>query len=346
MDRKQRPARILAIQTAFPGDIVLTTPFLRGLRALFPQAEIDLITSPAGAEMLAVNPWNIRVQVFDKRGAHKGMRELWRYGRKLREKRYDILFCLHRSWRSGALSMLSGAAHRIGFAGTPAAFGVHKRVARRPGVLEAQKNLDLLNALVSRSVEGDIRPELRWSEAAGARARALLAGTNDYAVLSPSSVWATKRWPAERYSEVGRVLKSEFGLQVAVVGGNSAEDIEVCAQVAEGAGGLNLSGKTSLPELAALLSGARIVIANDSAPLHMATAVGAKGVAIFGPTTEALGFFPHATRADWPVAEVTGLTCRPCGKHGHRQCPLGHFQCMLRLDPALVLDRVREILCR
>jgi heptosyltransferase-2 len=109
---------------------------------------------------------------------------------------------------------------------------------------------------------------------------------------------------------------------------------------------LDLAGKTGLGALKSVLSRAKLVVANDSAPLHVAIAMGVPVVGVFGPTTKALGFFPMAPEGMAATAEVAGLVCRPCGLHGHHACPQGHFRCMLELSPETVLKEAETLLCR
>jgi heptosyltransferase-2 len=197
-------------------------------------------------------------------------------------------------------------------------------------------------------------PRLFVTEDDRAEAARLLAGLERYAVLAPGSVWATKRWPAERFAELALRLHRKHGLRTVVVGGSDPADREAGAALsrayAAGAAGepppLDLTGKTGLGAMKSVLSGARIVIANDSAPLHVGIAVGAPVVGVFGPTTRELGFFPLAPEGKAAVAEVAGLACRPCGLHGHQACPERHFRCMLELRSDRVLEEVDRILCR
>jgi heptosyltransferase-2 len=109
---------------------------------------------------------------------------------------------------------------------------------------------------------------------------------------------------------------------------------------------LNLAGKTSIGSMKAVLEGAKFVVANDTAPLHVAIAMGVPVVGVFGPTTKEIGFFPNAPEGMASVVEVNGLSCRPCGLHGHHKCPLGHFKCMLELTPEAVMVEVEKFLCR
>jgi heptosyltransferase-2 len=169
-----------------------------------------------------------------------------------------------------------------------------------------------------------------------------VAGEEPLAGLCPGSVWATKRWPTAGYAEVGRRLVGQ-GFRVVLLGGPG--DVEVCSTVAAGigAGVVDAAGRTALKALAAWMDRLAVVVTNDSAPLHVAAARGTPTVAIFGATTSALGFGPfHAASR---LLEVE-LPCRPCGRHGGRRCPEGHFRCMTEVTPEQVLGAIAALLGR
>lgn len=345
--RVPKPGRVLVIHTAFIGDIVLATPVLEALRTLLPGAEILFVTTPAGAKLLEPNPWGVRVRAFHKRGSEKGMRGLYRLGRELRAWKPELTFCLHRSFRSVMLAKLAGG-ETWGFREAAGALLFNHRVSREGFEFEADKNLALISAWSG--LKGFSRyPRLRASAADQAAAAALLEGNEKFIAMAPSSVWATKRWPAEKFGALAERLWREKGLRTVVVGSDAPEDQAAAAGLVAAAGEarpLNLCGKTSLGGLKSVLSRAELVVSNDSSPLHMAIAAERPVVGVFGPTTRELGFFPLAPEGKAAVAEVAGLSCRPCGKHGHDRCPLGHFRCMLELREDQVYEEILKLLCR
>lgn len=353
--KKLRSAeRILAIQTAFLGDIVLSSAFLAGLRLCFPRAEIRFLTTPVGTKLLETNPWNVTPVVYDKRGRDSGVRGFFRKRRELRAFRPDLAFCLHRSLRSSLLARAAGG-EVWGFAEAAGAFLYDHKVSRRDHMFEADKNNALLATYArAAGVELPRFPKLFVSDRDREEAEKLLGGVGKFLAVAPSSVWATKRWPPERFAELALKALQKHGLRTVIVGGSDPADIEAGAAVrrafvvarSEESAPLDLSGKTSLGALKSVLSQARIVVANDSAPLHVAIAVGAPVVGVFGPTTRELGFFPLAPEGKAAAAEVAGLYCRPCGLHGHHKCPEGHFRCMLELQSDRVMEEVDRILCR
>jgi heptosyltransferase-2 len=159
--------------------------------------------------------------------------------------------------------------------------------------------------------------------------------------LAPGSVWGTKRWPG--YIELAGALGGDARL--VIVG--SAADAPLAAEIIRGAGShgartIDATGKLSLLASAELIARAAALVTNDSAPLHLASAMGTPTIAVFGPTVPAFGFGPLAPRS--AIAEVMGLPCRPCDRHGPQRCPLGHWRCMREITPDRVVTLLRGIL--
>jgi heptosyltransferase-2 len=156
--------------------------------------------------------------------------------------------------------------------------------------------------------------------------------------LAPASVWATKRWPY--YAELAR----ELGSRARVVVLGASEDASLAAEVCQAAGpeAMNAAGVFSLLGSAELIRRCSVLVTNDSAPAHLASAVDTPTVAIFGPTVPAFGFGPLAGRSS--TVGLDSLPCRPCDRHGPRRCPLGHWKCMRELAPGDVAARVFDIL--
>jgi heptosyltransferase-2 len=174
-----------------------------------------------------------------------------------------------------------------------------------------------------------------------ARAEALVP-ERGFVAVAPGSIWATKRWPAVSFQELVREL-TQAEQSVVLVGG--PDDRELCADIAaggsEGPGAvIDLSGQTSLRESYAVLERAACLVTNDSAPMHLGVAAGIPVVALFCSTVPAFGFAPRGPRD--VVLEVDGLDCRPCGIHGHPECPQQHFRCGRDLQVATVLSAVQE----
>jgi heptosyltransferase-2 len=322
-----RPGPVLVIQTAFLGDVVLTTPLLSRLAARF--GPVDVVTTPAAAELVETHPAVRRGIRYDKRGADRGIGGFRRLAEQLADTRYAAAFLPHRSWRSAALAFAAHIPDRTGFDDSPAAILYTRRVSRPRSGHESARLLALAD---DRRIAGHPpKVSLVLTDADRAAANAWLAErriTTPFVAVAPGSIWGTKRWPG--YAE----LVSRLDRPVVVLG--SAADGELAAQVAGAAPGRahSAAGALSLRESAALIERASLLVTNDSAPLHLATGVGTPVVAVFGPTTPSQGFGPLG--GSGRVVQEAGLWCRPCSPHGPATCPLGHHACM----QSITVDRV------
>ena len=328
----------LVIQTAFLGDVVLTTPLLTALAAR--HGPVDVVTTPAAAALVETHPAVRRAVPYDKRGRDRGWGGLRDLARRLRAEGYERAYLPHRSLRTAALAFLARIPERIGFHdGWPFFYTV---VRRRP---TEGHEIDRLLALAQQPAAA-YAPSLQPTpEDERAAAAALSAGSipdgSAFVAIAPGSIWGSKRWP--HYGELARRVAAQ--LPVVVVGG--PEDVglgdEIVAAV-EGDQGrsraVNLCGKLTLRQSAALIRRAALLVTNDSAPLHVATAMGTPIVAVFGPTLPEFGFGPIRT-GDVALG-VTGLECRPCSRHGPPRCPLGHHRCMRDLTPEAVAAAIEE----
>ncbi len=325
----------LVIQTAFLGDVVLTTPLLAALAER--HGPVDVVTTPAAAVLLETHPAVGTVIRYDKRGADRGLRGLWRLGRRLRARRYARAYLPHRSWRSAALALLAGAGQRTGFADSPAATTYTRRVPRPASGHEVERLLTLAEPAAGADAGPPPAPAVQLALTADDRAAAdaWLRERNvgaGFVALAPGSIWGTKRWAG--YPELAAALDAP----IVVLGG--LDDGPLADQVVAAAPGraYSAAGALGLRISAALIARAGVLVTNDSAPLHLATAVGTPVVAIFGPTVPAFGFGPRGPRD--AVVEHPSLACRPCSAHGPQVCPLGHHRCMRELSVASVLAAV------
>jgi heptosyltransferase-2 len=328
-----RPSATLVIQTAFLGDVVLTTPLLAALAER--HGSVDVVTTPAAAGLLETHPAVGAVIRYDKRGADRGLRGLWRLGRRLRSRRYARVYLPHRSWRSAALALLAGAGERTGFADSPAAATYTRRVPRAASGHEVERLLALAGAATgdgAPAVDLALTADDRAAADAWLQERGLGPG---FVALAPGSIWGTKRWPG--YAELAA------GLDAPVVVLGSREDAPLAETVVAAAPGRahSAAGTLGLRAAAALIARASVLVTNDSAPLHLATAVATPVVAIFGPTVPGFGFGPRGPRD--LVVEHPALSCRPCSAHGPQVCPLRHHRCMRELSVASVAAAVAAV---
>ena len=326
--------RAVVIQTSFIGDTVLTTPLLAELAK---RAKVDIVVTPRSAPLLANHPDVGTLIVYDKNGRDRGVGGFVRMARQLRENRYAAAYLAQGSMRSAALVRAAGIRSRIGFE-TSAGRRLYTR--RVPYIENEHHAARLLRLSGAEPDVAQLRPRLfpgdQEREAVDALLRDVGAANEPFVAVAPGSIWATKRWPA--YAE----LVAEIDGRIAIVG--AASDRELAARILESAGprAFDATGKLSLLASAELLGRARVLVTNDSAPLHLASAMATPTVAIFGPTVPEFGFGPLAPRSR--VLGITTLACRPCDRHGPQRCPLGHWRCMREITPRHVAMAVEELL--
>lgn len=320
----------LVIQTAFLGDVVLSTPLLSALAER--HGAVDVVTTPLAAPLLETHPGVRKVFPYDKRGADRGWRGLKSLAKRLQGQGYAQAYLPHRSLRSAALAMLARIPARIGFSGGWSFLYTEARPKPRTG-----HETDRLLAL-AKGAPGVYRPQLRPTAEDQQVADGLIDG--DFVALAPGSIWGSKRWPY--YAELAAALAAKTG--IVVIGGKDDAALgETVAQAIRpsGRGAVNACGRLTLRQSAALIGKARLLVTNDSAPLHLATAMGTPVVALFGPTVTEFGFGP--LRAGDVALGVQGLACRPCSPHGPPACPLRHHRCMRELTVAAVLAAIEEL---
>jgi heptosyltransferase II len=322
-------SRCLVIQTAFLGDVVLTTPLLSALAQR--HGPVDVVTTPAAAGLLEHHPDVSEVLRYDKHGAARGWRGLRRLGSELRARRYRSVYLPHRSLRSAVLALWSGAPERIGYSDSAAALTYTRRIARPGTGHEVERLLALAQPFTGAAPPVSLG--LTAADYAAAEAWLTARGVSPgFIAMAPGSVWGTKRWPY--YGE----LVSRLEGQIVIVGGK--EDAELARSIVQASSGkaVSAAGALSLRESAALLRRARLLVTNDSAPLHLATAVGTPVLALFGPTVTEFGFGPRRP-GDVTLGHAE-LACRPCSRHGPPVCPLGHHRCMRDLSVEVVARAV------
>lgn len=331
------PARALIVQSGFLGDVVLATPLIAALGAA--GYYVDFLTTPVSAPVLSAHPLLREVVLDDKRGARRGLAGLLRTTRELAARGYDLAVAPHRSHRTSIMLCLARIPRRVGFASAPWSFLFTDRVTVPPEQHQIAKNRSLLAPL---GLARDFPVSLRMPPEVQSEAQKLLSGLPRPLVgVAPGSAWATKQWLPERFSEALRLVRSRRAIGVVLLG--TSDQTQAAREVARGFEGplLNLTGATSLQVAAAIISRLDLLIANDSAPVHIAGAYSVPTVAIFLATHPRQGFGPAL--GPYRVAQ-TDLACRPCSPHGGARCPLGHFNCARMLDSEQVARQALELL--
>jgi heptosyltransferase I len=334
------PLRILLIKPSAIGDVVHTLPILGLLRKRWPAAHISWLLTPACAGLLEGHPLLNEVIVFERRRFGRWWRSpawSWRllhFARGLRRKKFDLVIDLQGLFRSGILSWLTRAPVRVGFANARefAPMFYNRRVPIETNDQHAIDRYLKVAAALGCDVGGPIEFPFHVTDEDRREVASLVGGADRYAVLLPGTNWATKRWPVEHYAALVRPLRERFNLWTVVAG--SDDEAALGAAVA---GGINLAGKTSLRQLAALIERATVVIANDSGPMHIAAGMGKPLVTLFGPTSP-LRTGPY--RRESSVLRID-LPCSPCYS---RKC--SHQTCLQWIDIEPVMRMAEEQIAR
>lgn len=322
--------KILVIQTAFIGDVILATAVVEQLHASFPGAAIDFLLRRGNESLFQGHPFLRRVIVRDK--SRGKARSLLQVLSKVRAERYDLVVNLHRFLSSGLIAGFSKAEHVCGFAKNPLSWrydhkAPHVVSEAGPGLHEVERN----QGVIAHLTDGKAAKVRLYPSAADFD---LVREEGPYVCIAPTSVWFSKQWPWERWAELIRLAPE--GVRVFLLG--APGDRGACGVIAEAAGRrdvVNRAGDLTLLQSAALMAGAEMNYVNDSAPLHLASAVDAPVTAVFLSTVPRFGFGPRSKESRVVETELA-LDCRPCGLHGFKACPKGHFRCA-EIDPAAVL---------
>lgn len=326
--------KILVIQTAFIGDVVLATGIIEKLHAFFPDAQIDFLVRKGNEGLLTNHPWLHRVLVWNKKEGK--MKNLFRMLRTIRAARYDAVINVQRFAATGILTAFSGARRKIGFDKNPLSRLFTDRV---PHIIstgaEVQHEIMRNQALISAFT--DSQPALpRLYPSAHDRETVAPYTQQPFITISPASVWFTKQYPREKWISFLNKLSASFNVYLLGAAGDAALAEEIQSLTSH-RGVVNLCGRLGFLQSAALMEKAHMNYVNDSAPMHFASAVNAPVTAIYCSTLPSFGFGPLSGKR-FIVEIAHPLYCRPCGLHGRAACPEGHFKCAFEIGDEQLLQ--------
>jgi heptosyltransferase-2 len=336
------PGKILLVQTAFAGDVILSLAAAETLHAAFPNALIDYLVRKGLSELLEGHPFIRKVWEWNKASR---VGSLFRLIPGLRQEKYDAVILFQRHLRSGLLALGTGASVLACYTENPLAPFFRYRMpyfeprSRRPSGTHEIERCNRLAGLPWQIPESYHRKPRLYPPAISLESLGLKE--KSYGICAPGSLWFTKRLPPHRWVELCRLIPQPYTLLFI----GSADDRPLCEaillQLPERAC-LNLAGRTRFPESAALMQKAAFAIVQDSAPLHIASAVNTPVCVLYGSTTPELGFGPLSD-VQHIVETEEALPCRPCGLHGHPRCPERHFRCMETLPLRKVTDFLNRL---
>lgn len=315
--------RILIIQTASLGDVILSTSLAETLHKQYPETSIDYLIKDGYQDLFRDHPFINRVLTWNKKeGKYRNLLNLIK---EIRKARYDAVINIQRFASSGLILALSGAKFKSGFAKNPLSFAFSYRVKHvikkeLGSPHEIYRNIKLIEPIAILKAE---LPRLYPSSTD--KENVSQYKNNKYITISPASLYYTKQFSLEKWIEL--IDNISIATSVILLGGK--EDSELCEKIIKGSKRgvvFSLAGKLSFLESASLMEDALMNYVNDSAPLHLTSAVNAPVAAVFCSTVPEFGFGPLSDRSTTIETEEK-LPCKPCGLHGYQQCPLGHFKC-------------------
>jgi heptosyltransferase-1 len=309
---------ILIIKPSSLGDVVQALPVLKSLQHEYPDARIDWLVNDELADILLENPYLHAVHRWDRTSWRKpqclfnALRNAAGAVRELRRAKYDVVIDLQGLLRSALLAFLSGGKTVVGFAdGREMAPAFYRKKVEAP--TDEMHSVDRYVSAVGGDIVAEKEFSIRFSAEEVQGAEALLhqvqyGSDKPLALFVPSARWPTKRWPPESFAALAERVVGKEVAQVGVVGsGGDRVLTERIASLAE-CHVMDFSGRTTLKELAYLMSKADVVVGNDSGPMHLAAAVGSPVVALYGPTS-ALRTGPYGRNH---TVLTSGLPCSPC----------------------------------
>jgi len=310
---------ILIIQTAFIGDAILASSLVEKMRGYNPKAEISILVRGGNESIYQDHPFLKEVLVWEKR--KNKISNLFSLLKKIRRNQYDCVINCHRFFSSGLLTGFSKARHTTGYKQNPLSFLFNHTAYHKIG--DGSHEIERYNELVEDfSGKSVFLPKLYPSEKDIAVSRQYQKPS--YVCMAPASVWNTKQLPIEKWVELCRKIPAATTIYLL----GAPSDQKLCAEIKEQSQRTNieiLAGKLSLLQSCRLMQFAEMNYVNDSAPLHLASSVNAPVTAFFCSTVPEFGFGPLSDNK--AVIEVKNLPCKPCGLHGYKACPLGHFKC-------------------
>lgn len=331
--------RILVIQTAFLGDVLLTLPVAHHLKKINPAYKVSFLIKKELNQVREIYNGIDEYILIDK---SKYLTSIFEVVKKIKN-RFDVVISTHRSARSALISYLSNSRIRISFDRASLNFLYSHLVTYRKELHEIQRNLSLLSYFKN-NIDWKEKIKLNLDDYIyNDKFMSWKTNKDKIVVIAPGTVWETKRYPEYYFSVVINKL-IEDGFRVVLIGSN--DDFEIGLKIEKNIKAqnylLNLIGKLSLKESVSLINLSDLLICNDSAPTHMGVFTNTPVLTIYGSTVPEFGFYPF--RNFDRIVQIENLYCKPCGIHGHKECPEKHFKCMIDLKPEIVYQNASEML--
>ncbi|HEY6625472.1 MAG TPA: glycosyltransferase family 9 protein [Ignavibacteriaceae bacterium] len=334
--------KILVIQTAFPGDAILTLPFIQELKRKRPEYLIDVLCIPSTLEIFAASPYVNSVIPFDKKGKQKSIVAFIRFIKQLRSNDYEIVYSPHRSLRSALIAMNLSAKETYGFENSSLKFAFKKTVKYDPTAHEVKRNLEFIGDDYGAD-KWKIIPEILVSAEFKNKVQQFFSENkiDKFITIAPGSVWETKKYPVEYYN---RIIEHFLNRKYQIILVSGIKDKILCEDLKKDNGEFvhSVAGNFSFIETIELLKSTSLLISNDSAPTHLGMCSDIPVLTIYCSTVPQFGFYPYNKKSDY--ISFNDLVCKPCGIHGFSKCPLDTFDCAKLLVPNLVIEKAEKLL--
>lgn len=333
---KEKIERIAVRVTNWIGDAVMNTPAMGALREAFPKAEIAVIANPMVAELFRHHPYCDRVIVFDKKGDHKGLGGMLRFAAGLRRENFELAVLFQKAVEAALMAFLARIPRRLGYSTDGRGLLLTHRIPFR-NISSRHESENYLQLLSHFGIEGGDGKQRLFCTSEEETWAGEILGPGPWLAINPGAAYGSaKRWIPERFAEVGDRLAEEFGSRIVLTGGPGEKEIGSDIEAAMTSAPLNLIGQTSVRQMMAVISRCRLMVTNDSGPMHVAAALGVPIVAVFGPTDHT-STFPLAEK--YRIVRHT-VDCAPCKLRG---CPTDH-RCMEGVTAEMVIAASRDIL--
>lgn len=332
---EKKVSNIVIFQTAFLGDLILTLPLVRKIKSEFRNIRLSVVIREENLDVLK-DIKEIDEIIVDRKKSKPLLKEFIRLKNLLTEKKFDLALIPHRSIRTALLAYLSKIKIRIGFDIKPSSFFYTHKVPFKWLIHDVERNLLLLKPIINNS---DIEfPNIIYNDR---KINELIPNIKPFILVNPSSIWETKKWPDYKFINLIEKIYNKYKTPVVLTGSSKEKkylDLISSSLVDKV---INTAGKTTLSDLLHLIKYADLLITNDSGPMHIAVLTKTPIIAIFGPTTKELGFFPYS---DNSTVFESDIKCRPCKLHGSNNCPHKHFLCMKLIKVEDVFKEIEKIL--